>query len=300
MKRIFALLVLMATLLTVLPVMSATAADTLTFAVENVTASKGTTVEVDVTVSNNPGIVSFKLVVSYDEDVLELVSAKDAAFTGMNYSETTSNPFAINWVDTLNPNNTTNGTVSTLTFRVKDTAKLGKTDIKLSYDYLDDFYDYDFNNVEFDVVDGSVTVTESKVSVEAVGDIDYSVSGQVVTVNHKIACKVGYLVDGAYVAIAAVANGNGTYSFTAPAGVTEVLLVVKGDANGDAIVNIVDKMTVAKSLLLTTHAAYQALDSIQQFACDTDSNSSVNMVDKMTIAKSLLLPTHPAYQAIKW
>lgn len=299
MKRIFALFIVAATLLTFFPVMSATAANSPVFAVENVTASKGETVEVEVTVANNPGVVSFQLVVSYDEDVLELVSVSDGDFNGMNYSEISANPFAINWINTLNPNNTTNGTAATLTFRVKDSASLGKSDIALSYD-PDNVFNYDYDNVEFDAIGGSVTVTEKNVSVEAIGNIDYTVSGQVVTVDHEVACKVGYLVDGAYVAITAVANGDGTYSFTAPAGVTEVILVAKGDANGDANVNIVDKMTVAKSLLLTTHPAYQALNSIQAFACNMDNVPAVNMVDKMTIAKSLLLPTHPAYQAIKW
>lgn len=299
MKRIFALFIVAATLLTFFPVMSATAANSPVFAVENVTASKGETVEVEVTVANNPGVVSFQLVVSYDEDVLELVSVSDGDFNGMNYSEISANPFAINWINTLNPNNTTNGTAATLTFRVKDSASLGKSDIALSYD-PDNVFNYDYDNVEFDAIGGSVTVTEKNVSVEAIGNIDYTVSGQVVIVDHEVACKVGYLSGGSYVAITAVANGDGTYSFTAPAGVTEVLLVVKGDANGDTNVNIVDKMTVAKSLLLTTHPAYQALNSIQAFACNTDNVPAVNMVDKMTIAKSLLLPTHPAYQAIKW
>ncbi len=299
MKRIFALFIVAATLLTFFPVMSATAANSPVFAVENVTASKGETVEVEVTVANNPGVVSFQLVVSYDEDMLELVSVSDGDFNGMNYSEISANPFAINWINTLNPNNTTNGTAATLTFRVKDSASLGKSDIALSYD-PDNVFNYDYDNVEFDAIGGSVTVTEKNVSVEAIGNINYTVSGQVVTVDHKLACKVGYLSGGSYVAITAVANGDGTYSFTAPAGVTEVLLVVKGDANGDANVNIVDKMTVAKSLLLTTHPAYQALNSIQAFACNMDNVPAVNMVDKMTIAKSLLLPTHPAYQVIKW
>jgi hypothetical protein len=170
----------------------------------------------------------------------------------------------------------------------------------------DPYADYEWRDIDFHYVTDTVpelkpedAVTTS-LTVNCIGDIDYTVSGNVVTVDHEVACKVGYLSGGSYVAITATANGDGTYSFTAPAGVTEVLLVVKGDANGDANVNIVDKMTVAKSLLLTTHPAYQALNSIQAFACNMDNVPAVNMVDKMTIAKSLLLPTHPAYQVIKW
>ena len=33
---------------------------------------------------------------------------------------------------------------------------------------------------------------------------------------------------------------------------------------------------------------------------DMDNTGVVNMADKMTIARSMLLATHPAYQALTW
>ena len=155
-------------------------------------------------------------------------------------------------------------------------------------------------------ITGDITLTAkfedatSNITVNCIGDIDYIVSGNVVTVDHEVACKVGYLDGTAYKAITAVANGDGTYSFTAPAGVTEVLLVVKGDVSGDTNVNVADKMAVERSLLLTSHPAYQALTEIQKFAANMDSTEVINMADKMTIERSLLLTTHPAYQALTW
>ena len=89
----------------------------------------------------------------------------------------------------------------------------------------------------------------------------YTVEGNVVTVTHTVACKVGYwdATAGKYVAIAATHVEGNTYTFTAPEGVTEVLLVVKGDVNGNGSVNVLDKNTLGKSILPKANANYQAL-----------------------------------------
>ncbi len=127
------------------------------FVVENAQATAGSTVTVDIITQNNPGIVSLKLLVSYDKDVLELVSAVEKDFSGVSFGNTSTVPFAVNWVDSINPNNTTDGVIVTLTFKVKETAPIGKTDISISYD-PDDVYNFDWDNVEFAISNGSVTI----------------------------------------------------------------------------------------------------------------------------------------------
>lgn len=168
--------------------------------------------------------------------------------------------------------------------------------------YTDDGDKFDFSTpiTEDIALTAKFEPAASNITVNCIGDIDYTVSGNVVTVDHEVACKVGYLDGTAYKAITAVANGDGTYSFTAPAGVTEVLLVVKGDISGEGTVNAADKMAVARSMLLSSHPAYQALTAIQTFAADTDNVNGVNAADKMAIARSMLLTSHPAYQALTW
>ena len=75
---------------------------------------------------------------------------------------------------------------------------------------------------------GAVKVTDIAVGVEK-----YTVIGQTVTVTSQNACKLGYLKDGKYVAIPAAVNADGSYSFEVPEGITDVVLVIKGDINGD-------------------------------------------------------------------
>lgn len=116
------------------------------------------------------------------------------------------------------------------------------------------------NNEEVQTL--TVTTTLRPVSVVAKGAIAYSVEGQVVTVTHSIACKVGYWseADGKYIALTAVPNDDGSYSFTAPEGVTEVLLVVKGDVTGDGslLTNDVSRLnaSILKKTTLTAEAAF--------------------------------------------
>ena len=136
----------------------------------------------------------------------------------------------------------------------------------------------------FSISAGEPGVTS--ITVNCVGTISYTISGNVVTVTHDIACKVGYLSGGTYVAIAPVANSDGSYSFTVPAGVTEVLLVVKGDVNGDGKVNTSDKSRLNAVLLNKTSLTAEA-----SFAADVNGDGKVNTSDKSRLNAVLLNKT---------
>ena len=130
------------------------------FVVGNAAARAGDTFTVAVRTLNNSGIVSLKLQVSYDTDLLELVSVAQGDFSGLTFGPLANTPFIVNWVDALRPNNTTNGNVVLLSFRVKDNATAGETAITVSYN-PNDVYDYDFNNVAFLVENGTVNIVDS-------------------------------------------------------------------------------------------------------------------------------------------
>ena len=124
----------------------------------------------------------------------------------------------------------------------------------------------------------------------------YSVRGSVVTVYSSAACKLGYLENGAYVALDAVQNADGSYSFTAPEGVSEVLLVIIGDVDGDGDVDEFDIDVLATSLM----PAGEALTAEQYFAADVNGNGAVNSADRVYIARSLLDTTNDFYRALSW
>lgn len=123
--------------------------------------------------------------------------------------------------------------------------------------------------VEAAVVTG-VTVTAYPESLAS----SYSVNGQTVTVTYDKPCKVGYLgSDGKYVAIPAVASGS-SYAFTAPDGVTEVVLVIKGDVNGDGEIKKSDITRLNAAFLGKTSAT-----AVQQFAGDIVEDGGIKKSD---------------------
>lgn len=126
--------------------------------IDNSYANPGKTVTVKIKIQNNPGIVSIKQLISYDTNVIELISVSDGIFTNTIYGPLNKTPFVINWIDTLSPDNNSNGTFATLIFRVKDNAPVGTYSITTTYD-AEDIFNYNFENIAFSIVNGSITVT---------------------------------------------------------------------------------------------------------------------------------------------
>lgn len=141
------------------PVTPELPADAPTFVVENVSARAGQEFTVAIRTQRNSGIMSLKLNVAYDSNVLELVNAVEQDFAGASFSPLSTAPFVVNWFDALHPNNTTNGVVALLTFRVKADALAGTTEITLSYDAADVF-DKNYQDVAFRIEDGVVEIVD--------------------------------------------------------------------------------------------------------------------------------------------
>lgn len=128
--------------------------------VSNVTAKAGDTFTVDVSIKNNSGIIGLRAHLEYDADVLELVSiVAGEKFADTSFGPLTQNPMSILWDGSLDSNCTTNGVVATLTFKVKEDAEPGETALTVTYD-PDDIYDSNWDNVEFAVENGTVTIIE--------------------------------------------------------------------------------------------------------------------------------------------
>lgn len=126
-------------------------------------AVAGKTVEVSISLKNNPGIVSATLQVGYDSDVLTLVKVTDAGLLGTTaHKPELANPYTLVWVnDTATSNFTSDGTIVTLTFEVAEDAALGKYPITVSYDYDNyDVYNVKAEKVKLYSVNGNVEVVD--------------------------------------------------------------------------------------------------------------------------------------------
>lgn len=135
------------------------------FIIGSVDAAAGETVTVPVSIANNPGIVSLKLSINYDASVLELISYEAGNFGGEDDNPGLSfgpleSPFMINWLDAVaTENNEGNGTIATLTFKVKEDAPTCTTALTISYNPNDVFgAGEDMPNVEFITKDGAINI----------------------------------------------------------------------------------------------------------------------------------------------
>ena len=125
------------------------------FVVDNANACYGKTFTIAISTRNNPGVVSYRLRVHYDTDLLELISAEEGAFAGITYGPTIANPFVMTWCDTVHPDNTTDDVVTYLTFRAKEGVDPTATTISLTYDLVD-VYNTVWESVYFYPISGTV------------------------------------------------------------------------------------------------------------------------------------------------
>lgn len=126
------------------------------------TASAGQTVEIDLSLANNTGIVSMMLSLDYDQSALKLIAVSDKKVLGttVHGNDLTAVPYTLCWAnDTAMQNYMANGVIATLTFEVSQSAEAKVYPISVTYDNSQfDIFDVDLNTVDFAVSNGSITV----------------------------------------------------------------------------------------------------------------------------------------------
>lgn len=130
-----------------------------TITVSNVSAKAGDKINVDIVISNNPGIAGAILKLSYNSNLKLIKATNGAAFSPLSYTNpgSFSNPCKFSW-DSESGMSTSNGTIVTLTFTVDDDVKSGdKLAINCSYN-KGDIYDENLKDISLDIVSGYVIV----------------------------------------------------------------------------------------------------------------------------------------------
>ncbi|MBQ5399183.1 MAG: hypothetical protein IIU14_07090 [Ruminococcus sp.] len=143
---------------------TAFAAETPEITVSTADASIGEEVELDVALSNNPGIVSATIRIKFDSEKLSLTKVEDAGVLGTStHKPEYTSPYTLAWAnDTSTKNFTVNGTIAKLTFLVTDKAQIGDNlDVTPEYDYDNyDIYNKDLECVSFGCPVGGINVVE--------------------------------------------------------------------------------------------------------------------------------------------
>ncbi len=130
----------------------------------------GRRVAVNISLVNNPGIVSVKLRVNFNAEVLTLVEVNDLGNLGTaEHKPELVSPYTLAWNnDTVAENFTYNGAIVTLVFEVAEDATVGDYPVEISYDYSNyDIYNINLEKVKFYTTNGSILVDEV-----IIGDVD--------------------------------------------------------------------------------------------------------------------------------
>lgn len=127
--------------------------------ISSVSGQKGKTVDVTVSVQNNPGISSISLDISFDESKLNLTKVEfNSELVGeTGISESMKSPVTIQWVNAFSEWKE-DGVFATLTFTISEDAKNNtETEITASYN-PDNIYNPNEENVEISINNGTVSI----------------------------------------------------------------------------------------------------------------------------------------------
>lgn len=148
--------------------------------VANASVEIESTVDIFVSMKNNPGIISAKMTINFDNKVLSLIKVTDLGMLGTAcHSLSLNSPYELYWNNGASASNfTSNGDLVSLTFKVSEKAEPGEYPISISYDY-NNTLNSDMDSVFFNTVDGDITVKESatgKAPVVSVGGISFDIT----------------------------------------------------------------------------------------------------------------------------
>ena len=136
----------------------------------------GEKVVIGIQLDVNPGIISAKVKVHFDNTVLKLVEATPGEFSAAGYSwgdmvaANEKGYFIVNWCDATQPNSMAQ-VLATLTFEILETAQVGEMySIYPEFDCQADIFNFDDETVWFYAVSGGVFVVEKVAVVE--GDVN--------------------------------------------------------------------------------------------------------------------------------
>lgn len=163
-KKLLSVIMALVMVLTVFPTaIIACAANAATVQVESINAVPGSTVEVNVTLKNNPGIMAAAFTFTYDNG-LTLIDAKSGdAFSALSMTkpEEYKSPCKFAWdaLD-LSDDDIVDGTILTLTFKVDENATPDSDlNVKVSYN-VKDIIDSNIQAVPLVTNNGKVTVID--------------------------------------------------------------------------------------------------------------------------------------------
>jgi len=130
-----------------------------TISVENISAKAGDSVDVSLKIQNNPGISGATIQISYDSGLILKKADNGDALSKLKFTKPGElcNPCTFLW-DSMDETVSENGEMLSLSFKISENVKSGEK-LGVAVSYINGaIYDAELNDVELDVVNGSITI----------------------------------------------------------------------------------------------------------------------------------------------
>ncbi len=237
--------------------------------VKNSWGIAGNQATVVLSMENNPGIIGMTLKIAYNEDVLTLVNAENGtAINGEGTNFTPPSSFSsgsnIVWADTsVEPDEISDGTLVTLTFDVKENAKLGDYPIVVS---CSEAVANDLNKVPVTINSGSFSVIDY-IPGDTNGDGSIGMNDMVLLVR--------YIADGGYKEEGYAANINKSAAdVNADRDITalDAVLLLRYIADGCATNPNGYNVTLIPAPFRCDHSSAKHIEPVEALSCLEDGN----------------------------
>lgn len=149
------------------------------------------TVDVEISLSNNPGIITMILEVNYNPDVMTLIKVTDAGVLGtaMHTDNLSLHPYQLTWNNGTAPTDfKSNGKIVTLTFQITNGSTEGSYPVTLK---ASGTMNYNLNDISFVTVSDNLVLGGSQSTTKITGNV--AIAGTVATPSITVTnLPVGY------------------------------------------------------------------------------------------------------------
>lgn len=205
-KRISVFLAILMIVQIVALCMTASAVDSAIIAVSNGEGFGGDTIALSISIANNTGFGGLDINVKFDKNVLEFVNAEcqiESGFSECSPIDVANNKGSVSLAYVNFDNVMVNDTIFTVTFKIKEGAAIGDSEVSIVCNSASFYYDGAMQNFTATVNSGKVTVNEKSAVLRGDVNLDGKVDSDDLTM---LARHVGGIEE--FVDAMSLANGD--------------------------------------------------------------------------------------------
>lgn len=256
------------------------------------TAIIGEPAEIPIKICNNPGLLGFRLKVSYDKDVFAVddVTAGNAWNGLLEFND--NGEGQIDVLGTATSENSEDGIIITLKLLVKDDAPFGDTPIAIAVD-SESTFDEELNELSFQVENALITIADYGEVILAKGGSStiinngfiYGLSAGCTSLNDYIEAKDGFTLE--YDTTARIGTGLTVCAKKNDKVVETCVVIIFGDVNSDGWYDGQDSILV--NCIVNGLLTREQIGEVKYMAADCNHDGEINEADVALLEQAGIL-----------